>query len=381
MRVVILANVPVWTLPGLEHLHHTRHYATWLEPLIPAFQEAAPDLDLHWITMCKETRVAIIHKAHGQTFHILPRGKMAISMVTGYLGEILKIRRIIKRLNPDLVHAWGSEDVYGLAGAFSGIDRRIFTLQGSLTEYLRLLGGSLLFRLQTCYEKPTVLRYHHATAESPGAANLLKQLNPSLDVKIVDYGVNAEFFNATWKPAPNPEVLFLGSVSRRKGVVDLIEIAKRPEMSHIRFKIAGEGELRTELQGNSPPNVEWLGKCTRQEVIRHLESAWALFIPTYSDTGPTVIKEARIVGLPIITTTGAGASSYVKSTECGFVTEPGDRDLLAKAVLSTCSDRDTCISLGKRHWEQHRQDLHPTTTALNFTEIYKEVYTLKKTKS
>ena len=58
-------------------------------------------------------------------------------------------------------------------------------------------------------------------------------------------------------------------------------------------------------------------------------------MPTYSDTGPTVIKEARVVGLPIVTTTGAGAACYVKEGESGFVTAPGDRDALAAGVTVT----------------------------------------------
>lgn len=356
----------------MEHLRHKRHYATWLEPLIPDFKAVAEEhgLELHWITMCKETQENLVHQAHGQTFHILTRKSMAVQMATAYMGEIRRIRHVLSNIRPDVVHAWGSEDVYGIAGAFSGIENRIFTLQGCLTEYLRLLGGSFLFRLQTLYEKPTVNRYRKGTAESPGAAKLLQQLNPELNIRLVDYGVNPAFFEAAWSPAETPEVLFLGSVSKRKGAIDLIQIAQRPDLAHIRFKIAGDGELREELQAKSPKNVIWLGKCARPEVIRHLESSWALFTPTYADTGPTVIKEARVVGLPIITTTGAGACSYVTATSCGHVTEPGDHDALATALLDVCASRENALRLGAMGHEEHRITLHPITTARKFAEIY-----------
>ena len=370
MKIAILANVPVWTLSDLEHLRHNRHYATWLEPLIPEFSAHA-DLEIHWITMCKETPEDLVHQAHGQTFHILPRGSMALQMATGYLGEIKRIRKILRKIKPDVVHCWGSEDVYGLAGAFSGIDKRIFTLQGCLTEYLRLLGGGFLFRLQALYEKPTVLRYRQATAESPGAAELLRGLNPALQVDLVDYGVNPAFFDAKWEPAEQPEVAFLGSISKRKGIADLIEIAKRPELAHVKFKILGEGELRAELATHSSTNVEWLGKCARPEVIRHLESAWALFIPTYADTGPTVVKEARVVGLPIVTTTGAGACSYVIEGDCGHVTAPGDLDALATGILSLCESRETCLAWGASSWQEHREILHSRTTARKLADLYR----------
>lgn len=375
-RVAILANVPIWTLPGLENLRHNRHYATWLEPLIPAFESVAKEynLKMHWITMCKETSTDLTHEDYGQTFHLLRRRSMAVQMFSGYFWEIRSIRKLLAEIRPEVVHAWGSEDVYGLAGAFSGIGNRIFTLQGCLNEYLRLLGGSLLFRLQTFYEKPTVLRYVRSTAESPGAASLLKSLNPGLKPSLVDYGVNQDFFDASWSPSNGPELLFLGSVSKRKGIIDLIEIAARSELSHISFKIAGDGELRSELESVSPGNVIWLGKCDRREVIRHLESSWALFMPTYADTGPTVIKEARVVGLPIVTTTGAGASSYVTDTGCGHVVAPGDHDAMAEAILDVCANREQAIQLGALGYDQHLEVLHPKTTAKRFADMYLEAH-------
>lgn len=373
MRIAILANVPVWTLPGLEHLCHNRHYATWLEPLIPEFQAVAEErgLELHWITMCKETREDFEHHAHGQTFHILSRGSMAVQMVTGYVTEIRRICKVLAEIQPALVHAWGSEESYGLAGAFSGVENRLFTLQGCLTEYLRLLGGGFLFRIQTFYERPTLHRYRKGTAESPGAAALLQKLNPGMDIQLVDYGVNPAFFEASWNPADSPQVLFLGSLGKRKGIIDLVELAKLPQLSHIRFKIAGEGALREELEAIAPSNVEWLGKCARPEVISYLESAWALFIPTYADTGPTVIKEARVVGLPIITTTGAGASSYITDAGSGHVTRPGDLDALASALLEVCGSRENALRLGALGHAEHRQILHPRTTARKFAELYR----------
>lgn len=372
MRIAILANVPVWTLPGLEHLHRPGHYATWLEPLIPEFQAIAGErgLDLHWITFSKETPTYLRHQAHGQTFHILPRKSMAVQMATGYLGEARCIKSLVSDLKPDVLHAWGSEDAYGWSGAWSGIENRIFTLQGCLTEYKRLLGGSALFRLQCLYEKPTVKRYRRGTAESPGARDLLQALNPAMDISLVDYGVNPGFFEATWNPSEAPNLVFLGSIGKRKGIADLIQVAGDPDLSHIRFKILGEGELRQELEPKATPNVEWLGKCARPQVIENLSGAWGLIVPTYSDTGPTVIKEARVIGLPIITTTGAGARCYVKHGESGFVGTPGDLDFLKTSLLQLTTTREKAIEMGKVDHAEQREQLHPRTTARKFASLY-----------
>jgi glycosyltransferase involved in cell wall biosynthesis len=372
-RVAILANVPVWTLPGLSHLHHSRHYATWLEPLIPAFERYTEELELHWITLCKEADTAFEHHAFGQTFHIIPRWKLSASMLTGYLYEISRIRKVLKRIQPDLLHAWGSEDVCGLAGACSGIDKRIFTLQGSLTEYVRILGGPPLFRLQSFYERPTVSSYAVGTAESPGAAHLLQQLNSDMKVTIIDYGVNPEFFNVDWVPSESPEVVFVGGITQRKGVNELMKIASMSELAHIKFRFVGEGPLRAICEAKNLPNVEFVGNCQRSEVIKYLSSAWVLAMPTMADTGPTVIKEARVIGLPVITTSSAGASSYISGSGCGIVTRVGDSDALAASILQVCASRTSCLQFGKAGWPEHRILLHPDTTAAKFVLLYNNI--------
>lgn len=371
--VAILADVPAWTFPGLECLGPPPgHYATWLEPLVAEFA-LEKDFEIHWITMSKRVASAQCHRVFGQSLHILPRRSKMVSMLTGYLREVREIRRVLKAIQPVLVHSWGSEDVYGVGGAFSGVGRRIFTLQGCLTDYLRLLGGNWLFRLQSLYEKPTIRRFLHGTAESPAAKTSLQAIHPDMNVRLVDYGVNPEFFAAEWTPSTEPIVAFVGAVTKRKGILDLIKVAMSPEHAHIKFRIIGEGDLLQSLRERKLPNVEWLGKCNREDVIRNLSSAWCLVMPTYADTGPTVVKEARVVGLPVVTTTGAGASSYIKNAQSGFVTATGDHETLGHSILQVCKSRENCVRMGRHEWGSIRTQLHPRRTAATFAAIYREL--------
>ena len=359
----------MWTLPGLEHLTRPGHYATWLESLIPAF-EKHDSLDLHWITMCRDVSCPTTHEVFGQTFHILPRWKKSFSMATAYLLETRRISNLIRDIQPDLLHAWGSEDVYGIAASRIFSPKQLFTLQGCLTDYLNLLGGGFLFRLQTFYEKKTIRCYRYGTAESPAAATSLRKIHPEMSIQLVDYGVNSEFYLSRWNPSPEPIVAFVGAVTKRKGIHDLIELARQPALRYMRFHILGDGGLIEELRHTSPANVIWLGKCSRQQVIDTLSRAWCLFIPTYADTGPTVIKEARVIGLPVITTSAAGASTYISSSQSGFVTESGDLDAMREALFDICSSRDHAIAIGRRKHDEHRKKLSAQATTSAFADIY-----------
>lgn len=372
LKVAILADAPVWLLPGLEHLDRSGHYATWLESLIPAFEEYE-ELDIHWVSVSQQAHNPFEHQAYGQTFHILPRWKKSFSMATAYVFETRRIHKTLQKIQPELIHAWGSEDVYGLAAARFTSTTRLFTLQGCLSEYLELLGGEFLFRLQAFYEKPTIRRFRLGTAESPSAADALKRIHPSMEIKLIDYGVHPDFFRVDWTPSTQPTICFVGAITQRKGIRDVITIAQHQDFKHIRFQILGDGDLIDELMSVSSPNVEWLGKCSRKEVVEALSRSWCLLIPTYADTGPTVIKEARVIGLPVITTSAAGASTYINQHHSGHVFRPGDISEMHHYLLQLCESRNHCMKIGSKGHAADRIQLSTDSTAKAFAEIYRNL--------
>ncbi len=374
MRIVVLADVPVGLLPGLEDLPKpVGHYATWLEALIPEF-EAIPGLDLHWIVMAKGVRQARTRRSLGQTLHVLPRYRKLVSMLTAYRFEIMRIRRLIRRLDPQIVHAWGSEDVYGLAGACSGCQRRVFTLQGCQAETVAIdPRPALLARLQASFEPGMIRRYPVATGESELSIRHLRRIHPGIEPHRIECGVPLPFFGAHWNPSDQPNVLFAGRVCSSKGVHDLIEAFRAPSLQGIVLNIAGQGDLVARIQAEGLPNVRILGRLSCPELIAQMEQAWCLVIPTYADTGPSVVKEARVVGLPVITTTAAGAATYISEAGCGFVIEPGNRDQLAAAMARVCASRDACLALGRNGWAGHREVFHPGNAARQFAELYRSL--------
>jgi len=374
MRVVVLADVPLGLLPGLEDLPKSSGpYATWLEALVPEF-EAMGDLDLHWIVMAKGVRQAVMRRSLGQTFHVLPRFRKLASMLTAYRLETLRIRRVIRRLKPQVVHAWGSEDVYGLAGARSGVQRKIFTLQGCGTEYLaRVPKVHPLVRLQATFESGMIRCYPVGTGESMLSVGCLKMIHPDIKVHCIDYGVPPAFFRGNWNPSAQVNILFAGEFCQRKGVHDLLAVARSHLYQDIRLDLAGAGELDSAIEAEGLPNVRLLGRLSRPELIAQMEKAWCLVIPTYADTGPSIVKEARVVGLPVITTTAAGAATYITEAGCGCVIEPGNRDQLAAAIAQVCASRETCLALGRNGWAGHREVFHPANAARQFAELYRSL--------
>jgi glycosyltransferase involved in cell wall biosynthesis len=196
-------------------------------------------------------------------------------------------------------------------------------------------------------------------------------MHPGITTRIVDYGVPGEFFDAKWKPADEAEVVFIGSLVESKGVLDLLEAFKERKIGKYRLHLIGDGKLMGVLRDQAESNIVFHGRLPRQRVVEVLARSWLLVAPTYADTGPSVVKEARVVGLPVVTTTAAGASEYVGGA--GVVVEPGDVDALREAISKICQSRDNVIRLGAEGWKEIRRMLHPGYSANRFGKIYREM--------
>lgn len=121
----------------------------------------------------------------------------------------------------------------------------------------------------------------------------------------------------------NPEkwiFLFVGSLTERKGISELIEIAGILKGKGVNFtlKIVGDGPLYNQLlkqqsEGDIIEEVELCGSMQdRNQLEKEYESANAFIFPTRSEGFPRVLYEAMLKSLPIFTTMVDGIPGIMK---------------------------------------------------------------------
>jgi glycosyltransferase involved in cell wall biosynthesis len=110
-------------------------------------------------------------------------------------------------------------------------------------------------------------------------------------------------------------VLFLGQISLRKGVAQLLEAVKLLSSEPIEFWFVGP------LQVDIPEKIRWFGVVPRAEVSRYYREADVFILPTLSDGFGLTQLEAQSWKLPVI------ASRY-----CGDVVRDGFNGLLLEEV-------------------------------------------------
>lgn len=344
-RIAILAAFPLEWLDETGKTYSGRSQF-WLLSMAEAFS-LQTEYEIHWIVL--KTRAAAQTITHrGQYFHILPSISHAFNAATFYLQARFAVRRILKRIKPSLVHAWGTEGYYGICGReFKG--PKMLSIQGLLNACIaRSPMGSYMVK-QAKWERPTIKAYNLVTAESPWAMARVRDLVPDAPVVQWEYAVDESFRSVRRKPAESPEVLMVCGSGAHKNIPTALKAFASPQLAHVKLIIAGIPES---AYPEAPPNVELLGAVPHSTIPQLMARAWCLLHPSMVDTGPTVAKEAKMVGLPLILSSQCGCQQYIEEGKSGFIVEPMDTQAIIDGVLAVTSSVECSLRMGMHKHEE-----------------------------
>lgn len=102
------------------------------------------------------------------------------------------------------------------------------------------------------------------------------------------------------------KVLWLGTVTLRKGIQYLVEAARLLQKESVEFLLAGPLAITDAAVKTFPSNMKLLGRITRDETSQIYREAHAFVLPTISDGFAVTQLEAMAHGLPVITTPNCG---------------------------------------------------------------------------
>ena len=161
--------------------------------------------------------------------------------------------------------------------------------------------------------------------------------------------------------AGKPRVLFLGNLSERKGVSDLLRALAQGDFGTqaVLVSIAGGGDIAgyQKLAGQLKVDrlVRFEGWVDQQQVAQLMAAADLLVLPSYDEGLPLVILEAMANGVAVVCTpVGEIPSVFTDGREVKFVTA-GDAQSIAaglKDVLDNQGLRETLEANGRARYQQ-----------------------------
>jgi len=324
-------------------------------------------------------------------------------------NSLTEIQKLIKKEKPNVVHFHNTFLRISPAAYYACKEAGVPVVQ-TLHNYRLICPGALLFRkgrvCEQCVGKaipwPGVLHGCWRNSRAGTALvttmlvvhRLLKTWTEKVDIyialtefarkKFIEGGLPAEKIMVKpnfVEPDPGAKdykigdyVLFVGRLSQEKGLFTLLKAWKL--VKNIPLKIVGDGPLRESLENfvncaNLNKKVEFLGRCSRKEVIQLMHKAqFLVFSSEWYECFPMTIAEAFACGLPVVVSRLGAMAEIVENGCTGLHFNAGDTEDLAAKVEWAWTHPQEMAEMGR----EARREYEAKYTAERNYEMLMEIY-------
>ena len=292
-------------------------------------------------------------------------------------------------------HTWYANLAGHVGGMLYGIPHVVTThsLEPQRPWKAEQLGGG--YALSSWAEKVSIEGAAAVIAVSEGMRADVLSVYPAVDpakVHVVYNGIDAEQYSPD--PATDvlerygvdpkkPSVVFVGRITRQKGVpvllraaahldpdVQLVLCAGAPDTPELGAEVAGlVEELRKTRAG-----VIWLsGMLSKREVIQLLSHSTLFACPSVYEPLGIVNLEAMACGTAVVASKVGGIPEVVADGETGLLVPPDEPEALAESITALTRDRDRAKAMGAAGRQRAQSQFDWGKIAEQTAELYRSV--------
>lgn len=140
------------------------------------------------------------------------------------------------------------------------------------------------------------------------------------------------------EPTAKSGVVFIGRLSREKGIQVLLEAAS---MTPVTWTIVGDGPLRpmVEAAASTNPRIKYVGYMQPEAVRDLLIRSSVMVMPSvWHETFGMVALESYSCGTPVVASRMGALTEIVEDGQTGLLVEPNNPKALAQAVTALTTD-------------------------------------------
>ena len=161
------------------------------------------------------------------------------------------------------------------------------------------------------------------------------------------------------------KLLFVGSMSQRKGLADLFEAMKLLKGEPVSLSILGQPSMPIDFYQKQFPDFELYPPCTNSKVREIMQQHDALVLPSIVEGRALVQQEALSCGLPIIVTLNSGGEDLVEEGITGHLVPIRSPEKIAEAISSMMANKKNrdliqklCQKKAREYtWEKYAQNI------------------------
>ena len=158
------------------------------------------------------------------------------------------------------------------------------------------------------------------------------------------------------------KVIFVGSLTQRKGISYLLEAVKRLG-SRVELTLIGRRSGECQPLDRALHVHRWIPSLPHEAVLDEIGRHDVMVFPSLFEGMALVILEAMASGLPVITTPNAGAPDFLSDGEDGFIVPIRDAEAIAEKLEILSHDRDQLAAMSQaavckaaqHSWKHYRE--------------------------
>src|SRR3954447_19179631 len=260
-----------------------------------------------------------------------------------------------------------------LAGRARGCAVVVHAHGGNIQSWLTTPLRRSLLRL-------AMLPAHRVVACWTAGEEALRRVLPAERVMLIDNGVPVDGYPGREADHDPPRVLYVGLLTPRKGVLDLLEasrLLRERGVAHEMWLLGGtpdegpaaEAEVRAQLDGS----VRLLGTRAPEEMPAEFAAADVFCLPSWWEAMPLSVLEAMATGLPVVATDVGDVGRAVAEGLTGHVVPVRNPEKLADALEPLLADPELRTRMGAAGRARVVERFSSETTARQVSALYAEL--------
>ncbi|QGY04691.1 glycosyltransferase family 4 protein [Methylobacterium mesophilicum SR1.6/6] len=301
--------------------------------------------------LLQDNKVGTRYLAHRRKIHLVP-------------SEMLAFYRLLRKDRPDIVHA------------------HMMTSAVLAWPSCMMLGIPLITTVHNEFERSSILMGLGKKVIAVSEAVKKSMSRRGIKEKKLAVVLNGTIGSARLKSVDRkqvslskPNVMFVGGLHPRKGLIDLFdafEIVYRSRPNCKLYIVGGGPMIDTYTKYvsdlSSANSVEFLG--TIQQPVSYLAAADIFVLPSHADPAPLVISEAREAGCAVIATDVDGIPQLLNDGKAGILVPARRPDALAREMLRLLDDPQQ-LAFWKIQSQNQIQYLTISRVCAETIEVYK----------
>lgn len=322
-------------------------------------------------------------------FSLIERIKDRYSMHFSASRILPLAMNVVRMVNPDLIHVFGSEYCWGHLALLTDIPI-VVHMQGSMPSYInakyppgynkwdryifehfnpaKIIREKLVDHYDKTWVEQELKNFavvNHYMGRTDWDRKLVKLFNPKATYYYCSEALRPEISESKerWcvKKRNHYKLITVGCGTLWKGLDTILRVAKLLKQNNVDFEWQVVGNMYCKdlvehkegftYEDNNVNVLGYVGPSDLKELLLNSD----LYIHTaYIDNSPNSICEAQYMGVPIISTNVGGIPSLIDSGKNGLLVPANDPYIMCYEIQSLLKDKDKQIQLSQSAYETAR---------------------------